>query len=562
MEKCIQGFASLLVQLKLLSAEEACSYQVAAQKSSQRLILYLARNEIINADDIAQCLARYFNLSYIDLDSIDVDIEARDIVSNKLIIKYNVLPLYCRGNQLHLAMDDPSQHVAIQDIKFQTGYSLVLLVAQSLKLSERITQLIYQKENMGLEQCFTHLPKIAMGEIESLNQDLEHSDAPIIKLVNIIIQQAITKSVSDIHFEPYDSYYRIRYRQDGLLYDTARPPPQFANRICARIKVMACLNISERKISQDGRFTFNTISNKQIDCRVSICPTISGEKIVIRILNSGLSNKPQIDLLFMTQRDKNCLLKSLSEPQGLILVTGPTGSGKSHTLYASLNYLNTGITNISTVEDPVEIKLPGINQVQVNPKFGLDFASTLRTFMRQDPDVIMVGEIRDFETAEIAIKASQTGHLVLSTLHTNSSAETLIRLLNLGIPAFYLTNTIKLIIAQRLIRKLCENCKIISDDVNLDILNALGYKKTVTPELKFYKAIGCKNCIQGYKGRIAIFEVMPMSSQISKIMMDAENDVSMIVNQAILEGMDTIKQAGFRYAENGVTSLEELVRVT
>jgi type IV pilus assembly protein PilB len=562
MEMRLQGVLQLLVQQKLLTEVKAHQYEMAARKASQRIIAYLVKNSVFKAKDIAINLAKYFNISFIDIDEFKTELNVENLISDELITKYNVLPLFQRDKQLFIVMDDPSQHNALQDLKFHTRLQVTPMVSETIKLAERINQHLYKKEHKDLEKYFNTLPDISIFEQNSLNIDPSFEDAPIVKLVNLIIQQAVKKTASDIHFEPYDSYYRIRFRQDGILYDATKPPANFAKRICARLKVMSNLDLSERRIPQDGRFSFHVSCQQFVDCRVSICPTINGEKIVIRLLNPDVETKPEIDALLMKERDRSCFIKALTTPQGLILVTGPTGSGKSMTLYAALNYLNAGAINISTVEDPVEIKLAGINQVQVNSKIGLDFANTLRSFLRQDPDVIMIGEIRDLETAEIAVKASQTGHLVLSTLHTNSSAETLIRLVNIGIPAFHLINTIKLIIAQRLIRKLCNNCKTVRYDINHKLLEELGYGGLPTSNSTFYKAAGCNNCTHGYRGRIALFEVMPMSEEIGKIIMFPEKKLSSIVHQAELDGMHTIKRSGFIYASSGVTSLEELHRVT
>lgn len=561
MEICSQGLCRLLVQQNLLTEEQVNSYKIAAKNISQRFIDYLIKNSILSAKNIALSQAKYFNLSFVDLDEIDIDSTVESLIDDNLICKYNLLPLFCRSRQLFVAMDDLSQHAALQDVRFHTGLHVIPMIVESTKLAYRIKQYLYKKEHQGLEEFFISLPAIDLNENE-LNLEQEISDAPVIKLVSSILQQAIKKHVSDIHFEPYNDYYRIRFRQDGLLYEVLRPPQNYSSRISARLKIMANLDLSERKTSQDGRFNFKAISGQTVDCRLSTCPTISGEKIVVRILNPDLEMKPEIDFLALQPRDKLCLLQALASPQGLILVTGPTGSGKSVTLYAALNYLNTGKINISTVEDPVEIKLAGINQVQINSKIGLNFTNVLRSFLRQDPDVIMIGEIRDLETAEIAVNASQTGHLVLSTLHTNSAAETLVRLINIGIPTFHLINTIKLIIAQRLIRKLCEHCKSKCTNISQRELKELGFSKYIEGNMIFYKANGCGNCTLGYSGRMALFEVMPMSESINNIMLTSDNKLSNIVEQAELEGMHTIKKAGFMYVRAGITSFEELCRVT
>lgn len=562
MEVHLQGAAQPLVQQKLLMAEDALHYQHAATHSSLRLIPYLVVNHILPAKTIALALANHFNLSFIDLDDWDEATFADNIIHETLLHQHHVLPLFCRNNQLYVALDDPSQHSALQDIQFHTRLHIIPMVAETTKLTERISQLLSKKEHQGLTDYFAALPIINGFDPLISTTEYANDDAPVVKFVNRIVHQAIEQGASDIHFEPYDHYYRIRYRQDGLLHDIAEPPQNLAARIASRLKVMSNLDISERRIPQDGRFTIQHGTTPPIDCRISTCPTVAGEKIVVRLLNTGFTTQPNIESLALPPRDKACFIQALTRPQGLILVTGPTGSGKSMTLYTALNQLNTVERNISTAEDPVEMKLLGINQVQVNFKIGLTFATILRSFLRQDPDVIMIGEIRDLETAEIAIKASQTGHLVLSTLHTNSAAETLVRLINIGIPAFHLVNAIRLIIAQRLVRRLCEHCKCIRDDVTPQHLVELGYAQHSTTDAIFYKAQGCSHCTQGYRGRIALFEVMPMSSSINQIMMTPERRIVDIVQQAQLDGMLTIQQAGFAHALAGVTSLEEINRVT
>lgn len=385
-------------------------------------------------------------------------------------------------------------------------------------------------------------------------------DTPIINFVSQILDAAIQKKASDIHFEPYEEEYRIRYRQDGLLTEVLKPPLRLANRISARIKVMANLDIAERRIPQDGRFQLEPRPNRRIDCRVSTCPTINGEKIVIRILDTK-STQLNMDALGLNTLQKEQLLVSLSKPQGLILVTGPTGSGKTLTVHTALKRLNTQERNISTVEDPVEIKIPGINQVNINPKAGLTFSKILASFLRQDPDVIMVGEIRDLETAELAIKAAQTGHLVLSTLHTNSAAETLTRLSSLGIPRFNLASSISLLVAQRLARKLCDHCKALRHDLPLENLTQLGFCAKEASALKLYKAQGCARCTKGYQGRLGLFELMPISQAMGQLILSGGNSFE-ILNLAQTEGMISIHQSGFEKMKQGLTSFEEVNRVT
>lgn len=408
------------------------------------------------------------------------------------------------------------------------------------------------------------MPTIASDQlIDYLNAPLEFEprddDLSTVKFVNEIIHKAIQQRVSDIHFEPFAQEYRIRYRIDGLLTEIASPPLNSANRISSYLKVMANLDIAERRKPQDGCLQFKQSPTEGIDVRISTCPTLYGEKIVLRILDTQLISLA-IDDLGLNAHQKKYFLSNLSKPQGMILVTGPTGSGKTVTLYTALNYLNRIEKNISTVEDPVEIKIHGINQVNINSKAGLSFSAILRSFLRQDPDILMIGEIRDFETAELAVKAAHTGHLVLSTLHTNNSAETLVRLLDLGIPAFNITNSINLIIAQRLARRLCEQCKIIREDLNLEEILKLGLPEKEAKEAKLYKAQGCNQCIKGYRGRLGLFEVMPISATLRQQFSTEYKDFE-IFKLAQKEGMISIYQSGIEKVKQGLTTVEEINRV-
>jgi type IV pilus assembly protein PilB len=398
------------------------------------------------------------------------------------------------------------------------------------------------------------------GALDYQTFSSNEEDAPVVKFVNQILIEAINKGASDIHFEPYEEVYRIRYRLDGLLATVATPPPGLASRISARIKVMANLDIAERRIPQDGRFKMKLSHNHSVDFRVSTCPTIGGEKVVIRILDTDLT---QLDIsrLGLNALQKEQFFTALGKAQGMILVTGPTGSGKTVTLYTALSILNTEEKNIATAEDPVEIKIPGINQVNINPKAGLAFSKILRSLLRQDPDIIMVGEIRDLETAEIAIKAAQTGHLVLSTLHTNSAAETLTRLSNLGVPSFNIANSVSLLIAQRLARRLCDNCKVIRKNPPLNSMIELGFCEEDLKTLQLYAATGCKQCTNGYCGRLGLFEVMPMSKMMGQLIMSGGNSFD-ILQQAQAEKMLTIYQSGLEKIRQGLTTIEEVNRVT
>ncbi len=565
--KRLQGISQLLVQENLLEEEKALECQQKAADEKVSFIDFLVREQLLSAEQIAVSVANNFGVPLLDLNAIEPENLPENLVSEKLIRRHHVLPLYNRGNYLYLATEDPSRLLSLKEIQFHTGLHTSPIVVESDKLSRLIEKLLVEKESQGLSDYVDESSDFDGLEISS-EEDEEHEmeeaasateDAPVVKFVNKILIDAIKSSVSDIHFEPFERSYRIRYRQDGMLQEVASPPVSLSSRITARIKVMSNLDISERRIPQDGRFKMKLSKTRSIDFRVSTCPTVGGEKVVMRILDPG-SVKLGIEALGFNEIQKQHFSKAIDKPQGMILVTGPTGSGKTVTLYTALNILNTDEKNISTAEDPVEIKVSGINQVNINPKAGLHFSDVLRSFLRQDPDIIMVGEIRDLETAEIAIKAAQTGHLVLSTLHTNSAAETLTRLVNMGVPSFNIASSVSLIIAQRLARKLCENCKTIRDDVTEKGLIELGFTPDQAQQ-PVYKAVGCPQCSDGYRGRIGLFEVMPMSKEIGKLIMSGGNSLD-ILKQAQADGMLTIYQSGLTKILEGTTTIEEVNRVT
>ncbi len=563
----LQGISLLLVQEKLLDKDNTLKYQQLALTNKQSLLQYLVTKDILSAKKIAPAVSRHFGLPLIDLESIDMELLPITLVSEKLIRRHNLVPLFNRGTHLFLATDDPSKQASLKEIQFHTGLTVSPLVVETDKLIALIDKLLHQKESQGLSDYFDESQGLEELEFSADEEEkdtdssaLSSEDAPVVKFVNRILIDAIKKGVSDIHFEPYEREYRIRYRQDGLLNEVASPPVSLSTRIAARIKVMSSLDISERRVPQDGRFKMKLSRTRSIDFRVSSCPTIAGEKIVMRILDPG-STKLGIEALGFSPVQKEHFVHAIGRPQGMILVTGPTGSGKTVTLYTALNILNTIEKNISTAEDPVEIKVPGINQVNINPKAGLTFSGTLRSFLRQDPDIIMVGEVRDLETAEIAVKAAQTGHLVLSTLHTNSAAETLTRLVNMGVPSFNIASSVSLIIAQRLVRRLCDNCKSVRDDMTTQSLIELGYSETDAKDMKPYQAVGCSQCTNGYRGRIGLFEVMPMSKKLGQMIMSGGTSLD-ILKQAQIEGMLSVYQAGLEKMKEGVTTIEEVNRVT
>ena len=506
-------------------------------------------------NDVASGFSQRFGLPLRELDRVSLDSLPLSLIHEKLITRLRVIPLYKQHSQLFIATDEPLNQASLKEIQFHTGMSVHPIIIEKDTLNSFIKRLLNAQESQGLETCFKTTK--TLDEIEYTS---EIDDAPIVKFVNRILMEAINKNVSDIHFEPYEHEFRIRYRLDGLLYQTSSHSISLAPRITARIKIMANLDISERRVPQDGRFKIPLSSEKSMNFRVNTCPTMSGEKIVVRILNPEATNLG-IEALGFNAWQQHTFLRHIHRPQGLILVTGPTGSGKTATLYSALNSLNTIDVNISTVEDPVEIKLCGINQVNINPKAGLDFSNALRSFLRQDPDIIMVGEIRDVETAEIALKAAQTGHLVLSTLHTNSAAQTLTRLLNMGIPSFNIANSVSLIIAQRLVRRLCDACKLIRNDTTPNSLIELGFSSADALTLQFYKAVGCHQCTHGYRGRMGLFEVLPMSKSLGQLIMSGGNSLD-IQKLAIADGMRTIYQSGLEKIKAGLTTIEEINRVT
>ena len=503
----------------------------------------------------------------LDLDAIATDMEAVRAVSEKLMQKHRVLPLMKRGKRLFLAVADPTNLHALDEIRFQTSMSIEFVVVEDNKLQTAVTKAIDQAEavmpsltddDFDLENL-----EVTGGDedpnAESLGRD-DVEDAPIVRFVNKIMLDAIKKGASDIHFEPYEKLFRIRTRLDGVLKEVAVPPVQLAVKIVARLKVMARLDIAERRVPQDGRIKMRLSKNRAIDFRVSTCPTLFGEKVVTRILDPS-SAMLGIDALGYEPFQRELYLKYLAKPQGMILVTGPTGSGKTVSLYTGLNILNTEDTNISTAEDPAEINLPGINQVNVNNKVGLTFASALRAFLRQDPDVIMVGEIRDLETAEIAIKASQTGHLVLSTLHTNDAPQTLTRLVDMGVKPYAIATSVSLIIAQRLARKLCSNCKQ-PIDIPQEAAKKEGFEaEDIERGIRVFRAVGCGQCTDGYKGRLGLYQVMPVTDTIGRIIMEGGGAMA-INDQATKDGIWNLRRAGLEKVKVGLTSLEEVNSVT
>ncbi len=561
------GLAMSLVSSALLSDEESRQYAAEARQQRKPLVTFLVENKILGSAALAEFCEQEYGIPLLDLDAFDLGEIPQKYLNSKLIDKHHALPIYTQGHTLYVAMSDPTNVTALEDFGFSFGLHTEALLVDELKLQKAIVKLTEGvSEALGVDQLndadmegLEVADPDAMPEGKGSSDDAD-DDAPIVKYINKVLLDAIKRGASDLHFEPYETKYRIRFRIDGILHEIASPPVNLASRFSARLKVMSRLDIAERRLPQDGRIKLKISKTKAMDLRVNSLPTMWGEKIVLRILDSSAA-RLNIDQLGYEPQQKETYLKALAKPQGMILVTGPTGSGKTVSLYTGLNILNTTERNISTAEDPVEINLAGINQVQVNPKAGLTFASALRAFLRQDPDVVMVGEIRDLETAEIAIKAAQTGHLVLSTLHTNSAAETLTRLMNMGVPAFNIASSVTLIMAQRLARRLCDKCKA-PEAIPAHELLVLGYsQQQIDAGLQLYKPVGCPECSGGYKGRVGIYEMLSMSEALANLIMEGGNSLQ-IASLAQKEGMRTLRQSGLDKARLGITSLAEINRVT
>ena len=556
----LAGIGRQLVAAGLLDERAALQAQADAARSQLSLVQHLVQQRLVGARDIAGLAAAQFGMPLLDLRALDPAQLPRELVSEKLVRRHRALPLRRRGNQLFVGLSDPGNLQALKDIQFATGLQVEAVLVEDDSLGEAIEQAFSSAADAleGLEDVVLD-DAAADTPPPSGTGSGDAGDAPVVRFVNKMLLDAIRSGSSDLHFEPYERIFRVRLRTDGILHEVARPPVQLAGRIAARLKVMAGLDISERRRPQDGRIKLKVSAHKAIDFRVNSLPTLWGEKIVMRILDPS-SAQMGIDALGYEDDQKALYLQALRQPQGMILVTGPTGSGKTVSLYTGLNILNTPDVNISTAEDPVEINLEGINQVNVNPRQGMDFAQALRAFLRQDPDVIMVGEIRDLETAEIAVKAAQTGHLVMSTLHTNSAAETLTRLRNMGVPAFNIATSVSLIIAQRLARRLCPQCRKVHE-LPEDALLREGFPAGRIGSFRLYRPAGCNACNGGYRGRVGIYEVVRITPALQQLIMQEGNALE-IAAQARAEGFADLRAAGLLKAMQGLTSLEEINRVT
>jgi len=540
----------------------------ASREKKTSVVTQLVTSGAANARDIAIAASNEFGVPLFDLDSVNTDPDVVKLVTDKLMAKHRVLPVFRRGKRLFLAVADPTNLHAIDEIKFATGLGVEAVVVEDDKLQKAVDKAIEQADaqmpNLGGDDEGVDLEglEVTGGEdqLDDKASNADVDDAPIVRFVNKLMLDAIRRGASDIHFEPYEKEYRVRFRMDGVLKEIAKPPVQLSGKLSARLKVMSRLDIAERRVPQDGRIKMKLSKNRSIDFRVSTCPTLFGEKIVLRILDASQAMLG-IDALGYEPFQKDLYMKNLARPQGMILVTGPTGSGKTVSLYTGLNILNKEDTNISTAEDPSEINLPGVNQVNVNAKVGLTFAAAMRAFLRQDPDVIMVGEIRDLETAEIAIKAAQTGHLVLSTLHTNDAPQTLTRLVDMGVKPYAIATSVSLIIAQRLARKLCVHCKQ-PMDIPKEALLKEGFSETdVAAGIKIFSPKGCQSCTDGYKGRVGIYQVLPITDAIARIILAGGSAVE-ISDEAAREGVWDLRRAGLEKVRSGMTSLEEVNSVT
>jgi type IV pilus assembly protein PilB len=553
------------VSENLLSEQEASGAQQAAKEADQRLVSYLVANKLVSSKAIAAIASEEFGVPLFDINTMNMELAATSSIQEKLIRKHNALPLYQRGKRLYVAISDPLNQEALDAFQFNTGTNTHPVLVDELQLIAAIEKALDQNNNQLDDFGDAELDDVDLGpddfEDKNDNDDVNSNvdDTPVVRFINGILTTAIKTGASDIHFEPYEKAYRVRTRIDGILHEVKTAPIALGGRIAARLKVLSRLNIAERRVPQDGRMRLKLSKTKAIDFRVNTCPTLFGEKIVLRILDPT-SAQLGIDALGYEDEQKELFLKTMHNPYGMILVTGPTGSGKTVSLYTALNILNTDDRNISTAEDPAEITLQGINQVNVNPAAGLNFSDALRAFLRQDPDIIMVGEIRDLETAEIAIKAAQTGHMVLSTLHTNDAPQTLTRLANMGVPPFNIASAVSLIIAQRLARRLCSNCKT-KDDLPTEALLEEGFTQVqIDSGVTIYKAVGCESCTAGYKGRVGVYQVMPISEAMGRIIMEGGNSMQ-LADQSKKEGVSDLRESGLKKVAAGLTSLEEINRV-
>jgi type IV pilus assembly protein PilB len=558
------GYIRRLVDEGFLSAQQMKDALSNAQKNKVSIVAYLSEKLNIPPLIIAEMISQEFGEPIFDLDSFNPDILPKELIEPNLVTKHKVIPLVQRGNILYVATSDPTNIEALDAIRFNCGLNIEPIIVEHHKLEKYLEKYFTVEESFNFGDEDFDVDIIATDDnppSEDDDDEASEEEAPIVKYINKLLIDAIRMGASDLHFEPYEKSYRVRYRVDGVLRTITNPPLQLAGRLASRLKVMSRMDISEKRVPQDGRIKLKISKTKAIDFRVNSLPTLFGEKLVLRILDPS-SAMLGIDALGYEEKQKALFMEALEKPQGMLLITGPTGSGKTVSLYTGLNILNTESSNISTAEDPVEINLEGINQVNVNLKAGLSFSVALKSFLRQDPDIIMVGEIRDLETAEIAIKAAQTGHMVMSTLHTNSAPETLTRLRNMGVPSFNIATSVNLVIAQRLARRLCNHCKAPVEIPRQSLLE-MGFTEQdlSNPDLQIFQPVGCNECREGYKGRVGIYEVMKVTPEISKIIMEDGNALQIAAASEKL-GFDNLRRSGLIKVINGLTSLQEINRVT
>jgi type IV pilus assembly protein PilB len=557
------GFTKYLIQEGLLTESEAKIHSQEAQKKNLPLLSYLVASNLVDSKVVATKASVEYGVSFFDLDAIDLHNLPISLINEKLIRKHRALPIFIRGKTLFIAQSDPTNLPALDEIKFQSRLHPETILVEENKLAKAIETALEAVDTSMIDLLDEDLENLDISggeqEIAKADIDTDIDDAPIVRFVNKILLDAIKKGASDIHMEPYEKNFRIRFRADGILYQVASPPTNIASRIISRVKVMAKMDIAERRVPQDGRIKMSLSKHHAIDFRVNTCPTLFGEKVVLRILDPT-SAQIGIEKLGFEPEQEKLFLHAINKPYGMVLVTGPTGSGKTVTLYTGLNILNSIERNICTAEDPVEITVEGINQVNMNVKAGLTFANALRAFLRQDPDIIMVGEIRDLETADIAVKAAQTGHLVLSTLHTNDAPQTLNRLMQMGIEPFNIVSAVILIMAQRLARRLCEFCKTPANFPD-NIYISAGFTEEDLKVLKVFSPVGCEHCTNGYKGRVGIYQVMTLSENMRALILEGGNAMQ-LAELAKSEGINDLRASGLNKVRMGITSLEEIDRVT
>lgn len=559
--KALSGLPRRLALDGILEPEVAAEAMQNSRAEKVSFISYVVSNSLASQAAVAGTAAKEFGIPLFDLDSLDIERVPIEHAEEETVEKFRAFPLIEREEKLYIAISDPTNVAPLDHYKFKSGLSTEAVLVEDGKLSSFIDRLVNKRSANFSDDLDIDLDSIETEDAESSDDvnALDLDDAPVVRFCNKLLLDAIRRGASDIHIEPYEKIFRVRYRIDGMLEEVTSPPLSMSSRIIARVKVMSRMDISERRLPQDGRIKLRISRKKSIDFRVNTCPTLFGEKVVLRILDAS-SAMLGIDVLGYEPEQKKAYMDALANPYGMILVTGPTGSGKTVSLYTGLNILNTEDRNISTAEDPAEINLQGINQVNVNNKVGLTFSEALKSFLRQDPDVIMVGEIRDLETASIAIKAAQTGHMVMSTLHTNDAPQTLTRLMNMGVAPFAVASAVSLIIAQRLGRRLCESCKT-PDNVPTEALIDEGFTREESPELKIFKPVGCDKCNKGYKGRTGIYQVMPISEAIARLIMEGGNALQ-IADQAREDGIMDLRGAALMKVRAGLLGLEEANRIS